>query len=126
MTAKLYQMYVGGQWVAAASALQMDVLDPATEQVIARVPEAGAADIDRAVQAARTAFRGGWKDATAQERGRVLLRLAERVRARRAELAELETLNNGKPIVESEYDMDDVATCFEDRKSTRLNSSHRL
>ncbi|MGH2668964.1 MAG: aldehyde dehydrogenase family protein, partial [bacterium] len=51
--------------------------------------------------------------ATAQERGRILLRLAERVRARKAELAELETLNNGKPIVESEYDIDDVATCFE-------------
>ena len=113
MTVKPYQMYVGGQWVAAASGKQMDVLDPATEQVIARVPAAGAADVDAAVKAARTAFRGGWKDSTAQERGRVLLRLAERVRARRAELAELETLNNGKPIVESEYDMDDVATCFE-------------
>jgi betaine-aldehyde dehydrogenase len=106
-------MFVGGQWVPAAAGQTMDVLDPATEQVIARVPAAGATDVDRAVQAARTAFRGGWKESTAQERGRILLRLAERVRARRAELAELETLNTGKPVVESEYDMDDTATCFE-------------
>jgi betaine-aldehyde dehydrogenase len=106
-------MFVGGQWMPAAAGRTMDVLDPATEQVIARVPAADAKDVDRAVQAARTAFRGGWKESTAQERGRILLRLAERVRARRAELAELETLNTGKPVVESEYDMDDTATCFE-------------
>ena len=108
-----YQMYIGGQWMAAASGKTMDVLDPSTEAVIAKVPAAGAADVDKAVQAARAGFVGGWKDATAQERGRVLLRLAERLRARKAELAELETRNNGKPIVESEYDVDDTATCFE-------------
>jgi betaine-aldehyde dehydrogenase len=113
MTVQSYQMYIGGEWVAATSAKQLDVFDPATEQVIARVPAAAAADIDRAVQGARAAFRGGWKETTAQERGRVLLRLAERIRARKAELAEIETRNNGKPIVESEYDVDDTATCFE-------------
>ena len=113
MSVREYKMFVGGQWVPAAKGGTMDVLDPATEQVIARVPAADAKDVDRAVQAARTAFRGGWKESTAQERGRILLRLAERVRARRAELAELETLNTGKPVVESEYDMDDTATCFE-------------
>ena len=113
MTVQSYQMYIGGEWVAAASGKQLDVLDPATEQVIAKVPAAGATDIDRAVQAARAAFRDGWKETTAQERGRVLLRLAERLRARKAELAEIETRNNGKPIVESEYDVDDTATCFE-------------
>jgi betaine-aldehyde dehydrogenase len=113
MNVTTHQMYIGGQWVAAASGKTMDVLDPSTEAVMAKVPAAGAADVDKAVQAARAAFTGGWKDATAQERGRVLLRLAERIRARKAELAELETRNNGKPIVESEYDVDDTATCFE-------------
>ena len=113
MSVREHKMFVGGQWVPAAAGRTMDVLDPATEQVIARVPAADAKDVDRAVQAARTAFRGGWKESTAQERGRILLRLAERVRARRAELAELETMNTGKPVVESEYDMDDTATCFE-------------
>jgi betaine-aldehyde dehydrogenase len=113
MSVREYGMFVGGHWVPAAAGRRMDVLDPATEQVIARVPAAGAEDVDRAVQTARAAFRGGWKESTAQERGRILLRLAERVRARRAELAELETVNTGKPLVESEYDMDDTATCFE-------------
>jgi betaine-aldehyde dehydrogenase len=113
MSVREYQMFVGGQWVPAAAGRRLDVVDPATEQVIARVPAAGTEDVDRAVQAARAAFRGGWKESTAQERGRILLRLAERVRARRAELAALETVNTGKPLVESEYDMDDTATCFE-------------
>jgi betaine-aldehyde dehydrogenase len=113
MTVKSYPMYVGGEWVGAASKQTMDVLDPATEEVIATAPAAGAADVDRAVKAARAAYTGGWKETTAQDRGRVLLRLAERIRARKTELAELETRNNGKPIVESEYDVDDTATCFE-------------
>ena len=113
MSVQTTTMYIGGHWVAAASGRTMDVIDPSSEQVIAQVPAAGAADVDRAVKAARAAFQGGWKDATAQERGRVLLRLAERIRARKAELAEIETRNNGKPIVESEYDIDDTATCFE-------------
>jgi betaine-aldehyde dehydrogenase len=69
--------------------------------------------VDRAVAAARKAYRETWRGTTAQDRGRVLLRLAERLRARKAELAELETLNNGKPLTESEYDIDDTATCFE-------------
>ena len=59
------------------------------------------------------AFDGGWRDTTAQQRGRVLFRIAEAIRARRSELAELETLNSGKPIVEAEFDIDDAATCFE-------------
>src|SRR5438093_9864478 len=81
---------------------------------MARVPDAGAADVARAVQAARAAFDDGpWKDMTAQDRGRVLFKLAEIVRSRAGELAELETRNTGKPIVEAEFDIADVATCFE-------------
>src|SRR5205807_3580495 len=73
-----------------------------------------AKDVAKAVAAARRAFDAGrWKDATAQDRGRVLFKLAEAVRARAAELAELETRNSGKPIVEAEFDISDVATCFE-------------
>src|SRR5262249_5312450 len=81
---------------------------------IAVVPDANAADVARAVHAARAAFDDGpWKEATAQDRGRVLLKLAEIVRQRGDELAELETRNTGKPIVEAEFDIEDVATCFE-------------
>ena len=90
----------------------LDVIDPSTVDLIARVPEAGASDVARAVRAARTAFdEGPWKDTTAQDRGRILLRLADIVRARAGDLAELETRNTGKPIVEAEFDIADVATC---------------
>jgi betaine-aldehyde dehydrogenase len=108
-----YRMLIDGEWVAAASGRTLEVMDPATGKAMATVPDAQAADVDRAVQAARRAFEEGWRDVTAQERGRILFRLAERVRARTKELAELETLNSGKPLAESEFDIADVATCLE-------------
>jgi betaine-aldehyde dehydrogenase len=107
------RMYINGQFVDAAGGATFPVYDPATEAVLATCPAGTAADVDRAVQAAKAAFYGGWRDTSAQDRGRVLFRLAERVRARRSELAELETRNSGKPIVEAEFDMDDTATTFE-------------
>ena len=110
---KTYAMLVDGQSVAAASGRTLEVMNPATGEVMARVPEAAAADVDKAVRAARKAFDEGWRDVTAQERGRILFRLAEQVRKDAKALAELETLNSGKPLAESEYDMTDVATCFE-------------
>ena len=108
-----YKMYIDGKFVAAASKKTFDVFDPATEQVIATCPAGDARDVDRAAAAAKKAFHGVWRGTNAQERGRILLRLAERIRARKDELARIETLNSGKPIVESEYDMDDSAVCFE-------------
>ena len=111
---KTYPMLVDGAFVAADSGRTFAVMNPATGEVMARVPEADAADVDKAVGAARRAFDdGGWRDVTAQERGRILFRLAEQVRKDAKALAELETLNSGKPLAESEYDMNDVATCFE-------------
>ena len=106
-------MLIDGERVAAASGRTFDVMNPATGEVMARVPDAQAADVDRAVKAARRAFDEGWRDVTAQERGRILLRLAEKARAETKRLAELETLNSGKPLAESEFDIGDVATCFE-------------
>jgi len=108
-----YEMLIGGEWTKASPRKTFDVFDPATGRVIAKVPEASPADVDRAVKAARAAFDGGWRDATAQERGRILLRLAQKMREELPRLAEIETRNSGKPIVESEYDLTDVATCFE-------------
>ena len=106
-------MLIDGERVAAASGRTFDVMNPATGEVLARVPDAQAVDVDRAVKAARRAFDEGWRDVTAQERGRILLRLAEKARAETKKLAELETLNSGKPLAESEFDIGDVATCFE-------------
>jgi betaine-aldehyde dehydrogenase len=113
---KTYQLYINGEFVAplSTSSGTIDVIDPATTDVIAKTPDASAADVDRAVKAARAAFdEGPWKNTTAQDRGRVLFKLAQIVRDRADELAELETHNSGKPIVESEFDIADVATCFE-------------
>ena len=112
--AQKYQMYINGEWVASDNGKTFPVYDPSTEQVIAEVPDSNAKDVDRAVAAAKDAFENGpWASSTAQERGRVLFKLAEAVRQNTASLAEVETRNSGKPIVEAEYDMADVATCFE-------------
>jgi betaine-aldehyde dehydrogenase len=109
-----YQVYINGRWEDSAGRKTLPVYDPSTEEVIAEVPDCDAKDVDRAVAAARAAFdSGGWPQTTAQERGRILFRLAEKVRQNAARLAELESRNSGKPIVEAEFDIADVATCFE-------------
>jgi len=109
-----YQLYINGEWENAKSGKTFPVYDPATEEVIAQAPDAGPEDVNRAVAAAKAAFEDGpWATTTAQERGRVLFRLAEKIRQNAAMLAEMEARNCGKPIVEAEYDIADVATCFE-------------
>jgi betaine-aldehyde dehydrogenase len=109
-----YQMYVGGKWVTSSSRKTMAVIEPATEQVMAQVPEANAEDVHLAVRAARAAFESdGWKSMSAQDRGRLLFRIATKIREQAPLLAELEARNTGKPIVEAEYDIADVANCFE-------------
>src|SRR6516162_1704786 len=111
---KTYQMFINGECVASESAKTFPVYDPSIEEVIAQVPDANAEDVKRAVRAAKAAFEEGpWATTTAQERGRVLFRLADKVRQNLAALAELECRNTGKPIVEAEFDLNDVATCFE-------------
>src|SRR2546423_1359454 len=111
---RTYQMFINGEWVDSKSAKTFPVHDPSMEEVIAQVPDATADDVNRAVAAAKAAFEEGpWATTTAQERGRVLFRLAEKVRQNLPALAELECRNTGKPIVEAEYDITDAATCFE-------------
>ena len=111
---RTYQLYINGEWVASKSNKTFAVYDPASEEVIAQAPDANADDVSRAVAAAKSAFEDGpWATTTAQERGRVLFRLSDKIRQNSAMLAELESRNTGKPIVEAEYDINDVATCFE-------------
>jgi len=111
---RTYLNYVNGQWVSSASGETFPVYDPSTEEVIAQVASSNAEDIDKAVKAARAAFDSGpWPATTAQDRGRILFRLAEKIRQNAAQLSELECRNTGKPIVEAEFDIADVATCFE-------------
>src|ERR1700722_13917432 len=111
---KKYQNYIDGKWADGSAGETFPVYDPSTEEVIANVASASAADVDRAVKAARTAFDSGpWSTTTAQDRGRILLKFAEKIRQNAAHLAEIESRNSGKPIVEAEYDIADAATCFE-------------
>ncbi len=107
-------MFINGEWTEGTSGKRIPVYDPSTEEVIAEIPDASAADIDAAVAAARHAFdEGGWPQTSAQERGRILFRIAAKLREEAPQLAELESRNCGKPIVEAEYDIADAATCFE-------------
>ena len=108
-----YQLFINGQFVGARSTDTIDVIDPATCKIVATVPDASAEDVDAAVSAARRAFDGAWRQTSTHERGRILLRIADALRDRADELAELETLTCGKPIVEAESDIADAATCFE-------------
>src|SRR2546429_8221861 len=112
LQSKTYRNYVNNEWVTSKKT--REIINPFNGEPIAVVPEAGRKDVDQAVAAAREAFdRGPWRDVTAQQRGRILFAMADVVRKNAAMLAELETLNCGKPIVESEFDMNDTASCFE-------------
>src|ERR1700677_5161179 len=93
-----YKMFINGEFVDVHRGAFFAVYDPSTETVIAEVPEADEKDVNRAVAAARAAFDSGpWPQMTAQERGRILFRLAERVRKEASRLAELECQNSRKP-----------------------------
>src|SRR6202043_3469196 len=106
---RTYQLYINGEWVDSKSNKIFPVYDPASEEVIAQAPDANADDVNRAVAAAKAALEDGrWATTTTQERGRVLFRLADKIRQNQPMLAELECRNSGKPIVEAEFDINDV------------------
>jgi aldehyde dehydrogenase (NAD+) len=92
------ELLIDAKRVPAASGRYFETLNPATEQVLARVAEADAADIDAAVRSARAAFEGAWGHMRAADRGHALLRLADLIRQNLDELVELESLDSGKPV----------------------------
>src|ERR1700685_3496057 len=96
------RLLIDGQW--ADSAKHVDTTNPATGEVLTQIAEASATDVDLAVQAARRAFEdrsGPWRKMSASERGRLIWHLADLLEKNIDEFAELETLDNGKPIFES-------------------------
>jgi phenylacetaldehyde dehydrogenase len=96
-------MLIGAGWRDAVSGQRLDVRDPATGDVVTSVPAAGAADVDLAVKAARTAFESReWGGARPVDRERWLLKLADLLETHAAEFAEIETIDNGKPLVISQ------------------------
>ncbi|MCY1275263.1 Phenylacetaldehyde dehydrogenase [compost metagenome] len=98
-TSREHRLLIDGEWVAPIDGQCFAVEDPATGLTIARVAEGRAADVDRAVAAARQAFESGpWPRLKPNERARLLMRLADLLEAHANELAELEVLDNGKPL----------------------------
>ena len=96
------QMLIDGKWQDSRSGQTFATVNPATEEIVANVAEGDAADIDLAVKAARKAFDSGpWRTMDARDRGRLLYKLADLMESEIDDLAELETLDNGKPIAES-------------------------
>jgi phenylacetaldehyde dehydrogenase len=97
--AKRRPMLINGKWVEAASGKTFPTYDPSTGEVLANVAEGDREDIDRAVKAAREAFdRGPWRRMTPSQRGKLMWKLADLIDAHLQEFAELEALDNGKPM----------------------------
>jgi phenylacetaldehyde dehydrogenase len=97
--ARQHTMLIDGKWVQSTSGETFPVYNPATGEVIARVPAGNAEDIDRAVKAARQAFEfGPWRKMTPSERGRLIWKISELIEEHLEEFAELESLDNGKPL----------------------------
>ena len=114
VASKKYQLFIDGQWVDSESGKTFKTPNPATGDTLAEVAEADKADIDKAVAAARRAFDGKWSKMSARDRGRLLYKLSQLIEENTAELAALETADNGKPIKESLYvDLPQVVENFE-------------
>ncbi|MGO9589762.1 MAG: aldehyde dehydrogenase family protein [Candidatus Acidiferrales bacterium] len=97
--AKKRQLLINGKWVDAASGKTFPTYNPATGEVLAHVAEGDKEDIDRAVAAARAAFdKGPWRNITPSERGRVIWKLADLLEKHAEEFAQLECLDQGKPL----------------------------
>lgn len=109
------QLWIEGKWVPAESGRTFETLNPATGEVLTPVAEAGEADIDRAVKAARRAFESGpWPKMKASEREKILRRISHLIREHKEELAFLETLDSGKPIRNSrEIDIPAASEAFD-------------
>ncbi|HLU43796.1 MAG TPA: aldehyde dehydrogenase family protein [Natronosporangium sp.] len=108
-----YGLFINGEFTDPVDGGAFKSINPATEEVLAEVAEAGPADVDRAVQAARTAYERYWRPMPGAERAKYLFRIARIIAERSRELAVLETLDNGKPIRESrDVDLPQVAAHF--------------
>ncbi|MBI1862354.1 MAG: aldehyde dehydrogenase family protein [Deltaproteobacteria bacterium] len=102
MTVKPGKLFINNEWVDAQSGKRFDLINPATEAKLTDVAEADKADVDVAVRAARRAFESGpWHTMSARDRGRIMMKAANLLDKYKDEFAELETLNNGKPIGET-------------------------
>jgi len=110
----MYQLYIGGKWVDGANRTgSLPVIDPSSGEVFEQITAGSAADIDRAVAAARQALDGDWGRLTATERGRLMMRFSEGVLARAEEFARLEARDTGKTLTQARADISALARYFE-------------
>jgi len=106
-----WQLFIDGKFEEGAS--ERELINPADGKPLCKVAEAGAKQVEAAIKAARKAFdRGPWPRMTAFERAQFLFKLADKIDQNAEELAQLETLNGGKPLRETQYDIADAANCF--------------
>jgi aldehyde dehydrogenase (NAD+) len=107
------KLLINNRWVPSESGRTFATINPSTGEEICQVAEAGEADVEKAVKAARTAFEGPWRKMRASERGRLLHRLADLIEKHADELARLETLDNGKPLsVAKAVDVMKTVACY--------------
>jgi betaine-aldehyde dehydrogenase len=109
----LLKMFIDGQWVLSESGESRKILNPANGEAIAIVTEGNGNDAQKAIAAAKKAFyESGWWDTPPVERARLLFKVAGLLEEKAAEFAKTDTLNNGKPLRESEFDVNDAVACF--------------
>ena len=105
--------YINGKWMESESGKTRETINPADQSVLEIVTESGAADANKAINVARSAFDSGeWPNTRAPERAARLFALADRIEKNAGELARIDTLNNGKPFREASYDVADAVSCF--------------
>ncbi len=105
--------FIAGEWTSARAGGRREIRCPANGELVAEVDESTREDTEAAIAAARSAFDDGpWRDTSARERGDLLLRVADLLQRDRSEMARMESLDTGKRLVESEYDIDDVTSVF--------------
>src|SRR5271154_14117 len=114
VTPSVTRLLINNRWVPSESGKTFATINPSTGEEICEIAEADAADVDKAVKAARTAFdRGPWRKTLASERGRLIHRLADLIEKHADELAALESLDNGKPVsVAKAVDVAATVDCY--------------
>ncbi len=106
-------MYVDGRWCEASDGGTRELINPANDRPVASVAEGTHEDAERAIKSARAAFDDGpWVEMNTVDRARLLTQVADKIDEYGAELSRIDTLNNGKPLRETEYDVTDAANCF--------------
>ncbi|RSM59653.1 betaine-aldehyde dehydrogenase [Kibdelosporangium aridum] len=121
------ELFIGGEWVSALAGATREIRCPADGSLVATVDEADGTDTEAAIDAARRAFDSGpWPSTPASERGDLLLRVADLISRDKDAYARAESLDTGKRLVESEYDMADVVSCFRYFGKLAANESGRI